>query len=149
MHGVSNRDTHLHPPHNYSSVHLTTTHVQCSVWITNGRPSGWATVRDSVLSSTTPAPTPLEWPFQEEPGSGLTTSASVSDVSDPACTNRCGLLCGLWVWRRRTNHRLRCPAMSNPPTSPWTAPPDGFGRWDNRMAAQHLPQDLVRPSSGQ
>ena len=37
--------------------------------------------------------------------------------------------------------------MSNPSTSPWTAWPDGAGRWDNRMAAQHLPRDLVRPSS--
>ena len=33
---------------------------------------------------------PLEWPSQEEPGSGLTTSAPVSDVSAPACTN------GVW-----------------------------------------------------
>ena len=30
---------------------------------------------------------PLEWPFQEEPGSGSTASAPVSDVSSPACTN--------------------------------------------------------------
>ena len=34
--------------------------------------------------------TPLEWPSQEEPGSGLTDSAPVSDVSAPACTN------GVW-----------------------------------------------------
>ena len=38
--------------------------------------------------------------------------------------------------------------MSNPSTSPWTAWPDGSERWDNRMAAQHLPRDLVRQSSG-
>jgi len=37
---------------------------------------------------------------------------------------------------------------TNPSTSPWTAWPDGSGRWDNRMAAQHLSRDLVRPSSG-
>jgi len=59
-----------------------------------------------------------------------------------------GLLCGLWVWRRRTNRRPCCPPMSNPSTSPWTAWPDGSGRWDNRMVSQHLPRDLVRPSSG-
>jgi len=38
--------------------------------------------------------------------------------------------------------------MSNPSTSAW---PDGSGRLDNRMAAncaQHLPRDLLRPSSG-
>jgi len=59
-----------------------------------------------------------------------------------------GLLRGLWVWLRRTNRRPCCPPMSNPPISSWTARPDGSGRWDNRMAAQHLPRDLVRPSSG-
>ena len=59
-----------------------------------------------------------------------------------------GFLCGLWVWRRRTNRRPCSPPMSNPSTSLWTAWPDGSGRWDNRMAAQHLPRDLVRPSSG-
>jgi len=32
----------------------------------------------------------LGWPSQEEPASGLTASAPVSDVSTPACTN------GVW-----------------------------------------------------
>ena len=59
-----------------------------------------------------------------------------------------GLLCGLWVWRRRTNRRPYCHSMSNPSTSSWIAWPDGSRRWDNRMAAQHLPWGLVRPSSG-
>jgi len=36
----------------------------------------------------------------------------------------------------------------NPSTSPWTAQPDG-SRWrDSRLIAEHLPRDLVRPSSG-
>jgi len=60
-----------------------------------------------------------------------------------------GLLCGLWMWRRRTSCQSCSPPMSNPSTSSWTARPGGSGRWDNRMAAQHLPRDLVRPSSGQ
>jgi len=38
--------------------------------------------------------------------------------------------------------------MSNSSTPSWTALPDYSRRWDNRMAAQHLPRDLVRPSSG-
>ena len=59
-----------------------------------------------------------------------------------------GLLCALWVWHRRTNRWRCCPPMSNPSSSPWTAWPDGSGRWDNRMAAQHPPRDLVQPSSG-
>ena len=91
---------------------------------------------------------PPEWSSQEELGSGLTASAPVSNVSASACTNGYGLLCGLWLRRRRTNCRPRCPPMSNPSTSTWTAWPDGSGRWDNRMAAQHLPRDLVSPSSG-
>ena len=55
---------------------------------------------------------------------------------------RCGFLCSLWVWRR-TNRRPCCPPMSYTSTSPWTAWPDGSGGRDNRMAAQHLPRDLV------
>ena len=38
--GVSNRDTHLHPRHNISSVHLATTYVRRSGRITNGMRSG-------------------------------------------------------------------------------------------------------------
>ena len=34
-----------------------------------------------------PQPTLLQWPCQEQPGSGLTASAPVLDVSTPACTN--------------------------------------------------------------
>jgi len=59
-----------------------------------------------------------------------------------------GILCDLWVWRWRTNRRPCCPPTSNPSASSWTARPDGSGRWDNGMAAQHLTRDLVRPSSG-
>ena len=76
-------------------------------------------------------------------------SEPVWDVSDPACTNGYGLLCCLWVWRRSTNRRPCCPPMSNLTTFSWSARPDGSGPLDNRMAAQHLPRYLVRPSSGQ
>jgi len=51
------------------------------------------------------------------------------------------LLCGLWVWRR-TNRRPCHLLLSDPSTSPRTTRPDGSGRWDNRMAAQHLPRYL-------
>ena len=77
---------------------------------------------------------PPEWPSQEEPGSGLTASSPVSDVSAPACTNGVWPFCGLWG-RRRTNRRPCRPSMSNPSTSPRTTRPDGSGWWDNRMAA--------------
>jgi len=49
--------------------------------ITDGMRSGWRTLRNFVLSSTTSAPTLPEWPCQ------LTTYAAVSDVSAPAYTN--------------------------------------------------------------
>jgi len=57
-------------------------------------------------------------------------------------------LCGTWVWQRRTNHQLCCPLMSNPLTLSWTVLPGGSGWWDNQLATQHLPQELVRSSSG-
>jgi len=45
MHGVSNRDTHLYPPHNNTSVHLNTTaEVRRSGWITDGMRSSWTTL---------------------------------------------------------------------------------------------------------
>jgi len=84
---VSNRDTHLCLLHNSSPVHLiTTSEVRRSGRITDGMRSGWTTLRDSVLSSPTPAPTLLKWLFRELRGFGLTASASVSDVSALACT---------------------------------------------------------------
>jgi len=90
MHGASNRDIHLCPPHNNSSVYLTK-HVRRTGRITNGMRSGRTTLQDTALSSPTPAPTPSEWPSQEQSGSGLTASALLSDVSAPACTN------GVWL----------------------------------------------------
>ena len=42
---------------------------------------------DNAEWADNPVPYTPEWPFQEEPGSGLTASARVSDVSAPACTN--------------------------------------------------------------
>ena len=53
--------------------------------------------QDSAFSSPNPAPKPPppEWPSQQEPGSGLTASAPVSDVSAPACTT--GVWPLLWV----------------------------------------------------
>ena len=85
-HGVSNRDIHLYPPHNISSVHPTT-YVRHSGRITNGMRGGRTAPQDSAFSSPTLAPTIPVWPSQEEPGSDSTASAPVSDVSTPACTN--------------------------------------------------------------
>ena len=81
-----------------------TTEVRRSALITDGMQSGWTTLRDPVLSSSTSAPTLLEWPCQEEPGSGLTASAPVSDVSTPACTNGYCLLCSAAQKNKTVNH---------------------------------------------
>jgi len=51
----------------------------------HGMRSDWTTLRNSVLSSLTSAPTLLEQPFQGQ--RGLTASALVSDVLTPAYTN--------------------------------------------------------------
>jgi len=55
-----------------------------------GTRSGRTAPQDSAFSSPTSAPTPQEWSSKEEPGSGLTASAPVSDLSAPACAN------GVW-----------------------------------------------------
>jgi len=107
------------------------------------------TLRNSVLSSQTSATTLLKWPCQEQCRSGLPAIAPVSGVSALGCTN------GVWPPLRPVSMAQNKPSamlsfniLSNPSTSPWTAWPDGCGRWDKRMAAQHLFRDLVQPSSG-
>jgi len=87
MHGASNRDTHLYPPHNNSSVPLTITYVQRPERITNGMWSGLSSLQYSTFSSPTSAPIPPERSSQEEPGSDLTALALVSGVSARVCTN--------------------------------------------------------------
>ena len=101
-----------------------------------------------LFLSPTPAPTPSEWPSQEQPGSGVTPLYRCRTFPLLLVQMGYGLLCGLWVWRRRTNRGPCRPPMSNPSTSWWTARPESSGQWDNRMAAQHLPRDLARPSIG-
>ena len=50
MQGILNRDTHLYPLHNNSSVHVTTiTEVQRSERITDGLWKGWRTRQNAVL----------------------------------------------------------------------------------------------------
>jgi len=72
----------MRPPHNNSSVHLTTTtYVQHSGWITNAMRSGRTKQQVSAFSSPTPAPTAPEWPSQEEPGSGFTGSMTIGTNS--------------------------------------------------------------------
>ena len=102
-------------------------------------------IQFTLLSSPTSAPTLLE-PSQEQPGSGSTASAPVSDVSAPACTNE------VWPPLRPVSVAQNKPStvlsITSNPSTPWFAWPDDSGRWDSWMAAQHLPRDLVQPSSG-
>jgi len=109
----------------------------------------WSVLLDSVLSSPhhTPGvalPKP-GWTAWSQRKSSWTASAPVLDVSAFTYTNGLWPLCGLWVSRGRPNHWPCCLPMSDPST---TARPDGFGWWDNRMAAQLLSRDLVWPSRG-
>ena len=50
-----------------------------------------------------------------------------------------------WSWVARWPC---CLSLSNLSTSTWSAWPDGSGRWDNQMSAQHLPRDILRLRSG-
>ena len=106
---ASNRDIHLYPPHNNSSVFLTTTYVRRSGRIINGTRSGRTTPQDSTLQFQTPVHTHPEWPSQEEPGSGSIASAPVSDVSAPACTN------GVWPPLRPVS------VAQNKPSTMWSS----------------------------
>ena len=63
------------------------------------------------------------------------------------CANGYGRFCDLWVWCRRSSRWPCCLPMSNPSTFLWITRSHGSGWRDNRLAAQHLPRDLVRPSS--
>jgi len=139
-HSISHRDTHLCSPHNISSVHLTKTNeVRPSERITDGIPSDWRTLPDSVYQPITSAPTLLDWPYQDQHGSGLIAAASVSDVSAPACTN------GIWpllrlvsVVQRNTPLTMLSSTVQSIPRTAW---PEGSGWCDNRIASERLPRD--------
>ena len=84
-----------------------------------------------------------EWPSQEEPGSDLTASTPLLDVSTFACTN------GVWPPMRPGSVVQNKPStMSSSNVQsidlPRTTRSDGSRRWDNRMAAQLLPRYLGR-----
>jgi len=64
MHSTSNRDTHLYPLHNSYSSTDNNTAVGRSGGFTDGVRRGWMTLRDSLFSSPTSAPTLMEWPFK-------------------------------------------------------------------------------------
>ena len=124
MYGVANQDTLLHPTHQFIWQQ------KCGALggITDRRRRVWRTLRDSVLSCPTLAPTLLEWPFQKQRGSGLTASTLVSDV--PGCAD------GVWLILR-----LVSVAQNKPSTmlsfnvqsiDPWTAQPGGSG-WTMRQ----------------
>ena len=71
-----------------------------------------------------------EWPSQEEPGSGSTAFASVSDISAPACRNGiCPPLRPVSLVHKN-NRGPCCPPMSNSSTFPWNARPDRSGRFE-------------------
>jgi len=136
------------PPPN-SSVRLTTT---AEVWrsgrIMDGIRSGLATVQDSVLSSPTSAPTFPEWPANNsvDPANRLHTYVG----RFRSCLRKWGMVpsaaCECGAEEPTVDHVvLHCP-IHRPPHRV-----HGMTVLDDetdRMAAEHLPRDLVRPSSG-
>ena len=63
---------------------------------------------------------PLEWPFQEQRGFGLTASAPVSDVSAPACTN------GVWPPLRPASVAQNKPSTMSSSTVQSIDPPTSY-----------------------
>jgi len=119
-HGGSNRDTHFYPPHNNSSVFLTTTmYVRRSGQIINGTRSGQIT----PFQFQTSVHTHPEWPSQEERESGSTASAPVSDVSAPACTN------GVWPPLRPVCVVQNKPSIMSSSTVQYIEPPTDYTAW--------------------
>ena len=150
-HGVSNWNTHLYPPHNISSVYLTTTtYVRRGGRITNGigTRSGRTVPQDSAFSSPIPAPNPRKDPPSKSLGPAQPPPYRCRTFPLLLVQMGYGLPCSLWVWHRRTNRRPYCPPLFTPSTSQWTAWPNGAGRWDNPIVVQHLTRDLERLSSG-
>jgi len=67
--------SHVHPPHNNSSVHLTTTkYVPRCGRIADGMRSGLTTLKDSEPSSPTLVLTLCQGPSQLQPGPAITAS---------------------------------------------------------------------------
>ena len=149
LHGVSNRDTHYRlVPAAQQLLSLSDNSNICAAQLADHQWNAkWADnpTRLRTLIPDTGTHTPPEWPCQEEPGSSFTVSAPVLDVSAPACTN------GVWRPLRPVSVAQKNKAFDmssshgNPSTSPRAARPDRSGRWNNRMAAQHLPRNLARP----
>jgi len=147
MHGVSIRDTHLY---------LAAQQLISSPDNNNIRAAHWADHQWNAECADNPTRLPTFITGTYPSGMTLQRTAWVrlnQFRTGVGCFRSC--LCrwcmassAACVWRRRTNRRPCCLLMSNPSTSPWTARPNGSGQWDNRLAAQHLPRDLVRPSSG-
>jgi len=92
--------------------------------------------------------TPPEWPSQEEPESGLTASAPVSDVSAPACTN------GVWPPLRPVSvvqkNKPLTTLSSNVQSIDLPTDCMAWRFWTMRQlnGCSTPARDLVRPSSG-
>ena len=68
----------------------------------------------------------------------------------PLLLSQIGYMAHSAVWECGAENRLWpcCSSLSSPSTFPWSTCRDCAGQWDNRMTAQHLPRDQVRPNSG-
>jgi len=142
------RDTHLYPPHNNPSVHLTaTTEMRRSRRITDEIQRGWRTSPDSG--------TFIDDIGTHPPGMALPRTAWVrlNRLSTGvglfhSCSHICGMApsaaCECGAGERTVCYVVFHCLIHRPLCSTW---PECSGWWNNRMAAQHLPRDLEQPSS--
>jgi len=114
--------------------------IRAALWVDHDgmrRRSGCTTLRGFVLLSTT---TLLEWLSQEQRGPAEPPPHRCRTFPILLVQMGYGPLCGLWVWRRRTNRPPCCPPMSNPSASSWTTWPDGSGRRTTQWMLNNCPE---------
>jgi len=138
MHGAWNRATHLYPPHNNSISSSDNNNIHAAHWADhqwNAERADNPTRLGIFIPDTN---TPRNDPPKKSLGPAYPHRRRVLPLL--LVQIEYGLLCGLWVWCRRTSRRSCCPRMSNPLTSPWTAWLDGWRFWAMRQsnALRHL-----------
>ena len=150
LHGASNRDTELYPPQ----------HLISSFNNNNIRATQWADYQWNAKWMDNPTRLRIFIPDTGTHTPGMTLPRKAWVRLKRLRTGVGRFRSCLYKWGTASSAACECSAetkpstmfssnvLSNPSTSPWTAWPDGSEQWDNRMAAQHLPRDLVRPSSG-
>ena len=133
LHSALNRDTYLYPSVFLSSVYMFFWQQLISFSDNNIHAAQWADPQWNAewVENPTRLPTSIpdpgthtpEWPSQEEPESGSTASAPVSDVSAPACTN------GVWPPLRPASVAQNKPSTMSSSTVQSIDPHTDYAAW--------------------